>query len=80
MIGTLIGIIFTLIVLGVLWWAAQRLMALIPIAEQFKTIIYVLMVLIMVLVVLWILSAILGVAGIHVNTFRLGLLSWPAIA
>ena len=80
MIGTLIGIIFTLIVLGVLWWAAQRLMALIPIAEPFKTIIYVLMVLIKVLVVLWILSAILCVAGIHVNTFRLRQLSWPAIA
>jgi hypothetical protein len=70
MIGTLIGIIFALIILGVLWWACQQLMALIPIAEPFKTIIYVLMVLIMVLIVLWIVSVILGMAGIHVNTFR----------
>ena len=68
MIGTLIGIIFALIILGVLWWAAQKLMALIPIAEPFKTIIYVLMVLIMVLVVLYILAMILGLAGVHVNT------------
>jgi hypothetical protein len=71
MIGTLIGIIFTLIVLGVLWWACQRLMALIPIAEPFKTIIYVLCVVVMVLVVLWVIAALLGVGGIHVNTLRL---------
>lgn len=81
MIGTLIGIIFALIILGVLWWAAQRLMALIPIAEPFKTIIYVLMVLIMVLVVLWILSVILGLAGIRVNTMRLSVLDFiPLLA
>jgi len=71
MIGTLIGIIFALIILGVLWWAVQRLMALIPIAEPFKTIIYVLCVLVMVLIVLWIIATLLGIAGIHVNTMRL---------
>lgn len=71
MIGTLIGIIFTLIILGVLWWACQRLMALIPIAEPFKTIIYVLCVVVMVLVVLWVIAALLGAGGIHVNTLRL---------
>lgn len=71
MIGTLIGIIFTLVILGVLWWAAQRLMELVPIAEPFKTIIYVLMVLIMVIVVLWILAQLLGIAGINVGAFRL---------
>lgn len=69
MIGTLIGIIFALIILGVVWWAAQQLLGLIPIAEPFQTIIRVLLVLIMVLVVLWILMVILGMAGIHVNTF-----------
>ena len=66
MIGTLIGIIFALVVLGVLWWAVQQLMGLIPIAEPFKTIIYVLCVVIMVLIVLWIISVLLGMAGIHV--------------
>ncbi len=69
MLGTLIGIIFTLIVLGVLWWAAQQLMALVPIAEPFRTIIYVLMVLIMVIIVLWIIAQLLGMAGIHVGAF-----------
>ncbi len=69
MIGTLIGIIFTLIILGVIWWGAQKLMALLPIAEPFKTIIYVLMVVILVIIVLWILVVLLGMAGVHVNTF-----------
>lgn len=66
MIGTLIGIIFALIILGVLWWALQTLMGLIPIAEPFKTIIYVLCVLVMVLIVLWIMVTLLGMAGIRV--------------
>ena len=72
MIGTLIGIIFTLIILGVLWWACQQLMGLLPIAEPFKTIIYVVMVVILVLIVMWIIIVLLGMAGIHVNTFGVG--------
>jgi hypothetical protein len=67
MIGALISIVFALIILGVLWWAVQTLMALIPIAEPFKTLIYVLCVIILVCVVLWILSVVLGMAGIHVG-------------
>jgi len=69
MIGALVGIIFTLIILGVLWWAAQRLMGLIPIAEPFRTIIYVVMVVLMVVIVLWVIAAILGIGGIHVGGF-----------
>lgn len=69
MVGTLIGIIFALIILGVLWWALQQLLALVPIAEPFRTIIYVLTVVIMVIIVLWIISVLLGMAGIHVKTF-----------
>jgi len=66
MIGTLIGIIFLLILLGVLWWGVQTLMGLIPIAEPFRTIIYVLSVVILVLIVLYVISILLGMAGIHV--------------
>ena len=71
MIGTLVGIIFMLIILGVLWWGVQQLMGLIPIAEPFRTIIYVITVVIMVLIVLYVITILLGMAGIHVNTFRL---------
>ena len=74
MLSALIGILFTLVVLGVLWWAAQKFMALIPIAEPFRTIIYVVMVVIMVLVVLWVIAALLGIGGIHVGGFDHGAL------
>ena len=70
MIGTLIGIIFAVIILGVFWWAAQKLIALIPLPDPFRTIIYVLMVVIMVIIVLWIVAQLLGMAGISVGTFR----------
>lgn len=66
MLGTLIGIIFVLIVLGVVWWAVQQLLPLIPIAEPFRTIIRVLMIVILVLIVLWVIAVLLGFAGIHV--------------
>lgn len=67
-IGTLIGIIFVLIIVGVIWWAIQQLLPLIAIAEPFATIIRVLMTVILVLVVLWIIIVLLGVAGVHVAT------------
>jgi len=64
MIGTLIGIVFALIILGVVWWAAQTLMGLLPIAEPFKTIIYVVMVVILVMIVLWVLWTLLQMSGV----------------
>lgn len=66
MIGTLIGIIFACIILGVVWWAAQQLLALIPLGEPFATIVRVLLVVIFVLIVLYIIGMLLGLAGIHV--------------
>lgn len=66
MLGTLIGIIFVLIILGVVWWAVQQLLPLIPIAEPFRTIIRILMIVILVLIVLWVIATLLGMAGIHV--------------
>ncbi len=71
MIGTLISVIFLLIIAGVLWWACQTLLALIPIAEPFKTIIYVLVVLIGVVIVLYILQMILQAFGVSVPFPRL---------
>ena len=65
MIGALIGIIVTLIILGVVWWAIQQLLPLIPIGEPFRTIIRVLMTVIVVLIVLWVILQLLGYAGVH---------------
>jgi hypothetical protein len=66
MIGTLIGIIVVLIILGVIWWAIQQLLPLIPLGEPFKTIIRILMTIIVVFVVLWVILVLLGSAGVHV--------------
>lgn len=72
-VGTLIGIIITLIIVGVIWWAIQQLLPLIPLGEPFATIIRVLMMVILVLIVLWIIITLLGAAGVHVGgPFRLG--------
>jgi hypothetical protein len=66
MISTLIGIIVALIILGVLWWAVQQLLPLIPLPEPFRRIIYVLLVVLLVFIVLWIILQLLGMAGVAV--------------
>lgn len=77
MLGTIIGIIFVLIILGVLWWAVvNKLFPLISpyIGEPFNTIIYVLIIILFVLIVLWAIAQLLGLAGIHVP--MLGGVGW----
>ena len=69
MIGTLIGIIFVVIIIGVVWWAIQTLLPLIPMAEPFKTIVYVLMVLILVCIVGWIIWQLLEASGVMSMSF-----------
>lgn len=71
MIGTLIGLIFFCIIIGVIWWAVQELLKLVPLAEPFRTIVRVLMVVILVIIVIYVATIILGMAGIHVNTLHL---------
>lgn len=66
MIGTLIGIIVLLIVVGVIWWAIQQLLPMIPLPEPFRRIIYVLMVLVLVLIVIYVILALLSSVGVHV--------------
>ena len=50
-----------LIVLGVIIWAIQQLLPMIPLPAPFHTIIHVLLVVIVVLVVVWIIAGLLGV-------------------
>ena len=72
MIGTIIGLIFALILLGVLWWAVvQKLWPLVApyVGEPFSTIIYVVLVVLFVFIVLYVASALLAMGGIHVNRF-----------
>jgi hypothetical protein len=67
MIGTIIGLIFLCIILGVILWAGKALLALIPLEEPFATIVRILFVLLAVVIVIYILIILLGMAGIHVN-------------
>jgi hypothetical protein len=66
MIGALISVVFVLVVLGILWWGVQRLLPMLPIAEPFLTVINVLLVIVAAFVALWVISMLLGMAGIHV--------------
>ncbi len=68
MIGTVIGLIFLMVILGVVWWAGQQLLALIPMGEPFRTIIRILFIILLVVIVLYVLIVLLGLAGIHVPT------------
>jgi hypothetical protein len=61
MISTLISVILLLIVTGVIIWAIQQLLPMIPLPAPFHTIIHVLLVVIVVLVVVWIIAGLLGV-------------------
>lgn len=66
MIGALIYLIIALIVLGVIFWAIQQLLPLIPMGEPFRTLVHVLMVVLCVIVVVWVLLQLLGMAGVGI--------------
>jgi hypothetical protein len=70
MIGTIIGIIFALIVLGAVMWAVQQLLPLVPLAEPFRTIVRVLITVLAVIIVLWVIAQLLAIAGFPVPFFR----------
>jgi hypothetical protein len=70
MVATLISVIITLILVGVIWWAVQQLLPLIPLPEPIARIVYVLMVVLLVCIVLWVVLALLApLAGVHVPSW-----------
>jgi len=60
MVGALIGVIIVLIVTGVIYWAVEQLLPLIPLPDPFRQIIRVLMILILVLIVIYVILMLLG--------------------
>jgi uncharacterized membrane protein YwzB len=70
MIGALIGIIVVVIILGVVFWAVQQLLPLIPLGEPFATIVRVLMIVLLVIIVIWVILQLLGAGGVHVPLLR----------
>jgi hypothetical protein len=69
-IGALIGIIVLILIFGVVYWAIQQLLPLIPLPEPFRQIVNVLMVLILVFLVLYIVLLLLATVGVHVPIFH----------
>ena len=67
MIATIIGLIFLLIILGVIVWAGQQLLALIPLGEPFATIVRILGVVLVVIIVVYVMIILLQIAGINVK-------------
>ena len=70
MIGTLIGLLFVIIVAGFIFWAAQQLIALIPLGEPFATLVRIILYAIILIVVLYAISVLLGLMGVHVTQWR----------
>ena len=70
MIGTLIGLLFVLIIAGFIVWAAQQLIGLIPLGEPFATLVRIVMYAIILIVVLYVLSVLLGLMGVHVSQWQ----------
>ena len=63
MVGTLISVVLLLIVLGVILWAIQALLPLVPLPHPFATIINVLITVIAVLIIVWVIASLLGVVS-----------------
>jgi len=71
MIGTLIGILLMLIILGVIWWAIQQFLPLIPLGEPFATAVRVILIVIIAFIAIYIIIQLLALAGIHVPIFNI---------
>ncbi len=69
MIGAVIGLIISCILLGFLWWAGQQLLALVTIAEPFRTFVNILIAFLILVIVIWVFIQMLNIAGVHVPLF-----------
>jgi hypothetical protein len=71
MVGALIGLILLCLVLGFLFWAGPQLMALVPMAEPFTTIVRILMAGIVLIIVIYAIIYLLQMAGVQVPSWGL---------
>ena len=60
MIGTLVSAILLLIVAGVIIWAVQQLLPLVPMPEPFARIINILITVVVVLIVVYVIASLFG--------------------
>lgn len=66
LIGVLIAFIIVCLIAGFLFWAIQQVMALVSVAEPFRTFIRIALAAIVLLLVIWFILIVLGMAGVHV--------------
>lgn len=64
-IGSFLGLLAVLVILGVIIWGAQRILAVIPIAEPFRTVIWVVLVIAAVFICLSVLGLLPSGLGFH---------------
>jgi len=69
-IGALIALVITLLILGLLWWAVNELIGLVPLPATIRQIIYVLLMVILGLIVIYILLYLLSTIGVNVPLFH----------
>lgn len=68
MIPTLLQLVFVLLIAGVLWWALQQLLPLIPLPDPIRTVVYVLLVVIFALVLIYLLMGLAdGIGGLRLR-------------
>ena len=75
MIGTLISLLVYLLILGILWWAVNAILALLApyVAEPFMSIIKIILIVILALILISLLLQLMGVAtGLHLPVMRWG--------
>ena len=76
-IMSLLEIIVILIIAGVFWWAINALLPMIPLPDQIRRVINVLLTVIIVLIVLWVIIGLLGLFG---QSLHVGVLLVPVYA
>jgi hypothetical protein len=70
MLSAIIYVIVALIIAGVLWWAVNAIVAVLPIPEPIRTVINVLLIVVLVFIVVYALLQLIGGAGVHVPVLR----------
>lgn len=76
LITAIIEIIVILIIAGVIYWAIEQLLPLIPLPQPFHQIIRVLLIVLVVLIVLWVIVSLLGLfANVHLGALAMCLVA-----
>lgn len=71
MIGAMVGLVLIAVAAGIIWWAVSELLPLVPMHETFRTVVRVLLTVLAAFLVLYVITQLLVLVGVPVNTFGL---------